>query len=159
MIIYMHPEASGVTMKGADHIRFHAKQLKGTVSAVKEGAVNGVVSIDLGGQIVKCAITMEAIKDLGLAEGKPAIAVIKANHVLIASGNEPIQNISARNQFVGTITKVQKGAVNGHISLDIMGGNKITSSITNEAIDNLGLTEGGQAVAIIKASDVLVAID
>ena len=156
----LRSKSNRVATKGADRMKISARnQLKGTISAVKEGAVNGVVSVDIGGQVVKCDITMEAIKDLALAEGKPATVVIKATNVLIASGSEPLKNISARNQFVGTISKVKKGAVNGHVGLDIMGGNKITASITNEAIETLGLVEGGQAVAIVKATDVLVAID
>lgn len=134
-------------------------QLAGTVSAVKEGAVNGVVTIKVGEQTIKSDITMEAIKDLGLAEGKEAIAIVKASNVLVAAGSERIANISARNQFPGTVAKVEKGAVNGHVSIEIADGAKITASITNEAIDDLGLTEGAAAVAIVKATDVLVAVN
>ena len=133
-------------------------QLKGKITAINEGAVNGVVAIDLGGQLVKCDITMEAIGELGLAIGKEACAIIKASNVMIASGSERITNISARNQFVGTISKVNKGAVNGHVSLKLNDGNTITSSITNEAIDSLGLAEGGTAIAIVKATDVIVGV-
>lgn len=134
-------------------------QLKGVVSSIKEGAVNGVVSIELGDQVIKSDITMEAIKELGLEPGMPAYGIIKASNVLIASGGEKVANISARNQFVGTIAKVNKGAVNGHVSVELPDGNKITSSITNEAIESLGLVEGAPAVAIVKATDILVAVD
>ena len=134
-------------------------QLAGTVSAVKEGAVNGVVTIKVGDETIKSDITMEAIKDLGLAEGKEAIAIIKASNVLVAAGSERIGSISAHNQFPGTIVKVAKGAVNGHVSIEITDGAKITASITNEANDDLGLAEGAAAVAIVKATDVLVAVN
>ena len=134
-------------------------KLKGKITAIHEGAVNGVVVIDLGGQSVKSDITMEAIKELGLASGKEACAIIKASNVMIASGSKPISNISARNQFVGIIAKVNKGAVNGHVSLKLNDGNTITASITNEAIDSLGLAEGETAVAIIKATDVIVGVE
>ncbi|WP_139653703.1 TOBE domain-containing protein [Raoultibacter phocaeensis] len=133
-------------------------QLAGTVSAVKEGAVNGVVAIKVGEQTIKSDITMEAIKDLGLAEGKEAVAIIKASNVLVAAGGEPIATISARNQFPGTVIKIEKGAVNGHVAIEIADGTTITASITNEAIDDLGLAEGSPAVAIVKATDVLVAV-
>lgn len=66
-------------------------QLKGTVSAIAEGAVNGVVSIDLGSTVVKADITMEAINDLGLKEGTDAMAIIKASNVMFAAGSERIQ--------------------------------------------------------------------
>lgn len=134
-------------------------QLTGTVAAVKEGAVNGVVTIKVGDHTIKSDITMEAIKDLGLVEGKKAIAIIKASNVLIAAGSERIDTISARNQFPGTVAKVEKGAVNGHVAIEIADGAKITASVTNEAIEDLGLAEGAAAVAIVKATDVLVAVD
>ena len=61
-------------------------QLKGTVSAVSEGAVNGIVTIDLGSTQIKADITMEAIKDLGLKEGMDAVAIVKASNVMFAAG-------------------------------------------------------------------------
>lgn len=134
-------------------------QLQGTVSTVEEGAVNGIVVIDLGGQLVKSDITMEAIKDLGLEAGKPVVAIIKASNVMIAASDAPIAGLSARNQFVGAISGVAKGAVNGHVTLKLDDGNIIVASITNESIDNLGLAEGKTAVAIVKATDVLVGIE
>ena len=133
--------------------------LKGRVTAINEGAVNGVVVIDIGGQLVKSDITMEAIKELGLKAGQDACAIIKASNVIIASGNKRITNISARNQFVGMISKVNKGAVNGHVSVRLNDGNSIMASITNEAIDSLGLVEGGDAVAVVKATDVIVGVE
>jgi molybdopterin-binding protein len=63
--------------------------------------------------------------------------------------------ISARNQIAGTITAITPGAVNGQIKVDI-GGTVITSSITEEAIDDLGLSIGDTVTVIIKASDVLI---
>ena len=66
--------------------------------------------------------------------------------------------LSARNQIKGKIVGVQKGQTTGHVLLDIGNGVIVTSSITNEAIDDLGLKVGGDAIAVIKASDVMVAI-
>jgi len=133
-------------------------QLKGTVDNVTEGAVNGVVTVKVGDEAVTADITMEAIKDLGLESGKDATVIVKASNVLIAAGNERLTNLSARNQLVGTVTKVAKGAVNGHVTLALAGGGTLTSSITNEAIDELGLAEGSPAVAIVKATDVMLAV-
>ena len=64
--------------------------------------------------------------------------------------------ISARNQFSGTIVGVHRGAVNGTVKVDIGGGNIFTASITNEAIDELELSEGEPATVLVKASDVLI---
>ncbi len=134
-------------------------QLKGTIVKVVEGAVNGVVVISLGDEEIKAGITRESIKELGLTEGKAAYAVIKATNVMFASGTERIANISARNQLAGTIVKVTEGAVNGHVSLEMADGNVISGSITNEAIESLGLKVGDPALAVIKATDVMVGIE
>jgi molybdopterin-binding protein len=66
--------------------------------------------------------------------------------------------ISARNQIKGTIVEVAKGQTTAHVRIDA-NGTTITASITNEAVDQLGLAKGKQAYAVIKASDVMVAID
>ncbi len=66
--------------------------------------------------------------------------------------------ISARNQFKGTVVEVTKGATTSHVKIDI-GGQVVTASITNAAVDELGLEKGKAAIAMIKASDVLVAVE
>lgn len=66
--------------------------------------------------------------------------------------------ISARNKLKGTVTQVTKGATTSHVKIDI-GGATVTASITNEAVDELKLAKGQTAYAVIKASDVMVAID
>ncbi|RJF67395.1 TOBE domain-containing protein [Rhodopseudomonas palustris] len=66
--------------------------------------------------------------------------------------------ISARNQLKGTIIDIQKGATTSHVRIDIGGGAIVTAAITNEAVDELKLAAGQAATAVIKASDVLVAI-
>ena len=65
--------------------------------------------------------------------------------------------LSARNQIKGKILAVQKGATTAHVRIDIGNGVVITSSITNEAVDDLGLGVGDEAIAVIKAPDVMVA--
>ena len=65
--------------------------------------------------------------------------------------------LSARNQIKGKVVAVQKGQTTGHVRIDIGQGIVITSSITNEAIDDLDLKVGDEAMAVIKASDVMVA--
>ncbi len=64
--------------------------------------------------------------------------------------------ISARNQFPGRVVAVQKGQTTGHVRIEIAGGVVVTASITNESIDDLALSVGDSATAIIKASDVMV---
>ncbi|HEY1711069.1 MAG TPA: molybdopterin-binding protein [Rhizomicrobium sp.] len=64
--------------------------------------------------------------------------------------------LSARNQLKGRIMKVEKGTTTAHVQIDIGGGVIVTSSITNEAVDDLGLKAGDEAFAVIKASDVMI---
>ena len=66
--------------------------------------------------------------------------------------------ISARNQLKGKIVDVKKGATTAHIRIDI-GGQTITASITNEAVDEMKLEAGKTAYAIIKATSVMVGLD
>ena len=59
-------------------------QFKGTVVEIQEGAVNGIVKIDIGGgNVVSATISMNAIRELGLAVGKPAYAIVKATSVMV----------------------------------------------------------------------------
>jgi molybdopterin-binding protein len=67
--------------------------------------------------------------------------------------------ISARNVLKGKVVGVEKGQTTAHVRLDIGNGKVITASITNEAVDDLGLKAGQEASAVVKASDVMVAID
>ncbi|MBB5986546.1 TOBE domain-containing protein [Sphingobium lignivorans] len=64
--------------------------------------------------------------------------------------------ISARNQIAGTVVSVTPGAVSASVKIDIGGGNIVTSSVTNEAVADLGLSAGDKVTVIVKASDVLI---
>ncbi|MEZ5889598.1 MAG: molybdopterin-binding protein [Xanthobacteraceae bacterium] len=66
--------------------------------------------------------------------------------------------ISARNQLKGTIVDVVKGATTSHVRIDI-GGVIMTAAITNEAVDDLKLAKGQPAIAVVKATDVLVGVE
>jgi len=65
--------------------------------------------------------------------------------------------LSARNQLKGRVVEIRRGATTAHVRIDIGNGVIITASITNEAVDDLGLSVGDEAIAVIKASDVMVA--
>jgi molybdopterin-binding protein len=69
-----------------------------------------------------------------------------------------IMRISARNQIKGTVVEVKKGATTSHVRVDI-GGTVMTSSITNESVDDLGIKVGGKVIVVVKASDVMIAVD
>jgi molybdopterin-binding protein len=67
--------------------------------------------------------------------------------------------ISARNQLKGKVVSINEGAVNGIVVLDIGGGNKISATISLDAIKELGLKPGDDAYAIIKATSVMIGTD
>jgi molybdopterin-binding protein len=67
-----------------------------------------------------------------------------------------MNKLSARNQLKGKIIEVRKGQTTAHVRIDLGGGAIVTSSITNEAVDDLALKIGDEAVAVIKASDVMI---
>ena len=69
---------------------------------------------------------------------------------------QTMRKISARNQLVGRVVDVHKGATTAHVRVDIGNGVIVTASITNEAVDDLNLVEDDKVVAIIKASDVMI---
>ncbi|HZE53314.1 MAG TPA: TOBE domain-containing protein [Bradyrhizobium sp.] len=67
--------------------------------------------------------------------------------------------ISARNQIKGTVVDVKKGATTSHVRVDIGQGQIITSAITNEAVDELGIKAKGHVTVVVKASDAMIAVD
>lgn len=71
----------------------------------------------------------------------------------------PIMALSARNQFVGTVVSVKGGAVMSEVVIDIGGGHKIVSLISSSSAKRLKLRKGAKAVAVIKATEVIVSTD
>jgi molybdopterin-binding protein len=67
--------------------------------------------------------------------------------------------LSARNQLKGTIVEVRKGVTTTHVRIDIGDGRIVTSAITNESAEELDLAVGKEAYAVIKSSDVMIAVD
>jgi molybdate transport system regulatory protein len=133
--------------------------LRGVVETVTEGAVNSEVTLRIAPDLAMIAvITRESVADLGLVPGRPALALVKSSSVILALGEEPLRT-SARNQLAGTVARHERGAVNDEVVLDLGGGKTVTATITRESADALGLAVGQQARALIKASQVILAVD
>ncbi len=98
---------------------------------------------------------MKSVNDLGLKVGGAVKAVIKSSDVLVAIG--PDLKISARNIFDGKIVDIKKGVTTSHVLIDVKG-QTVTASITEESVASLGLKVGEAVKAVIKSSDVLVAV-
>jgi molybdopterin-binding protein len=91
----------------------------------------------------------------------PVIAGTTVPHLVLTRGQRgrarldsvrTMMRISARNQIKGTVTEVKKGATTSHVRVDIGNGQIITSAITNEAVDELGIKAKGQVTVVVKAS-------
>ena len=67
--------------------------------------------------------------------------------------------LSARNILKGKVVQIVKGAVNSEVTIELPGGEKLVSIITNTSVESLGLAEGKQAYAVIKASNIMIGVD
>lgn len=133
-------------------------KLMGTVIEVRPGAVNDEVLLRIaGGQVITATITRDSTKDLALAPGREALALVKASSVIVGTPGAGLR-LSARNQLPGTITAVRTGAVNSEILIGLSGGTTLAAIVTNDSARDLGLDEGVQAVAIFKASSVILGV-
>ena len=132
--------------------------LQGTISAVIAGAVNAEVDVDIGsGDKIVAIVTNGSVHSLALAAGKPVTALIKASSVLLMTDSAGLK-LSARNCLAGTVKSVTPGAVNAEVTLLLKGGTEVHAVVTNDAVKALGITVGGQASAVIKASSVILGV-
>lgn len=130
-------------------------QLPGTVTTVVPGEAMATVRIRLdGGQDLTAAITLEAVAELGLAQGTPVRALVKSTEVSLAT--PPVQKVSIRNQLPGTVTAVATGAAMATVKIAVEGG-VLTSAITADAAADLALVVGSPVVALIKSTEVSLA--
>lgn len=133
-------------------------QFTGTISAIESGPVSTQVTLVLpSGQSLTATMTSSAARRLQLSLGQEAIALIKSSAVVLVTDFAGYA-LSARNQLAGTLSRVDKGAVSSMIGLTLPGGAVITASVTNDAVDALGLAVGQPATAVFKAYAVMLAV-
>lgn len=133
-------------------------QFSGTVAAIKRGAVNDEVSLDIvGGQRLVAIITRDSTDGLGLRVGGDAFALVKASSVIVAAGLDGVR-VSARNQLAGVITRLVVGEVNADVSITLPGGGVLGASLSLEGSESLGLAEGMAVTALFKASSVIIGV-
>lgn len=131
-------------------------QLEGVVAAVTPGEVMGTIGVRLaGGQDITAAITLEAVEELGLADGQEVSVLIKSTDVAIATG--VTGPMSIRNRIPGRVAAVDPGVVMTTVKVEIAGGATITSAITKDAAEDLGLAAGDDVTVLVKATEVAIA--
>jgi molybdate transport system regulatory protein len=134
-------------------------QWSGKVGRVRRGAVNDEVELVLhGGDRIVAIATHESVEHLGLAAGGDALALVKASSVLIGVGKRGTLKLSARNQLHGKVARIVPGAVNTEVVVALRGGNSVAAIVTKTSVKELGLAVGQQAVAIFKASSVILGV-
>lgn len=133
-------------------------QFCGKVTSVKKGAVNDEIVVKLaGGTELTAVITAASTEALEIAEGKEAIALIKATWVILAADLGGIK-LSARNALKGTVAEVKTGAVNSEIIVKLEGGEELVAVVTCESEKKLALVPGKEVTALIKASHIIVGV-
>jgi molybdate transport system regulatory protein len=131
-------------------------QIAGTVTSVTAGEAMASVKVRLqGGQDITAAITADAVKDLGIAEGSAVKALVKSTEVALATG--PVEGLSIRNQIAGTVTDVASGGAMSSVKVDVEGG-ALTAAITKDAVEALGLAAGSSVVALIKSTEISLSV-
>ncbi|MDH6576105.1 TOBE domain-containing protein [Kitasatospora sp. MAP5-34] len=130
-------------------------QLPGTVTSVTTGEVMANVKVRLSsGLELTAAVTVEAVKELGLSAGSNVRALVKSTEVALATG--PVAGLSIRNQIPGTVTDVATGGAMAGVKVTVDGG-ELTAAITADAANDLGLAAGSPVIALIKSTEISLA--
>ena len=133
-------------------------QFRGKVAWVTLGAVNAEVGVTLpGGEQIVATVTNESVKSLNIKVDADVIALIKASSVLVMTDATGIR-LSARNSLKGQVTTLEKGPIHAEVSISLASGESVHATITQAACDALGLAEGVDATAVIKAPSVILGV-
>ena len=133
-------------------------QFVGRVLRLNESKLSVEVIVELDAHTrIAAGVTRDSAHALGLRQGSPVLALVKASSVLLAVGDAAT---SARNHLSGTVSRVVSGPISAEVTLAVGAGRTVTAGITRESLDRLGLAKGRSASALFKASSViLVALD
>lgn len=133
-------------------------QWAGTVSAVRGGAVNDEVEIEVGGGVrLTAVVTRESTEALGLRPRKTAIVLVKSQAVLLATDLGEAR-VSTRNRLDGVVRTLTPGAVNAEVEVQTAPGLVIVAIVAQAIVKELGLAPGVPVTALIKASDIVLAV-
>jgi len=129
-------------------------KLQGRVSAIKAGEAMCLVTLDAQGTKIVAAVTNQGVEEMKLKQNDQVTAVIKSTEVMLMKGGDKAM-FSARNRFAGQVESVQKGEAMGLVTVK-MGQFHLGAVITREAIDEMGLKQGDQVTAVVKATEVML---
>lgn len=130
----------------------------GIVESVTHGAVNAEILLKISDDVVLTVIiTEQSVTNLAIAPGTQAYALIKASTPILIEDDSRILT-SARNRITGEIISVEPGAVNSEVVLDIGGGKTLCAIVTDDSAESLGLAPGKSITALIKSSQIILAL-
>ena len=129
-------------------------KLQGRVSDIKSGEVMCLVTVEAQGTKVVAAVTKQGVEELKLKQNDEVTAVIKSTEVMLMKGAGQV-TLSARNRFAGQVESVQTGEAMGLVTVKI-GQFHLGAAITRAAIEEMGLKQGDQVTAVVKATEVML---
>jgi molybdate transport system regulatory protein len=133
-------------------------QFLGNVVAVQRGAINDEVDLALAsGMHIVATVTHPSVERLGLQPGVQAFAMVKASSVILVVDDDNAK-FSARNRMGGIVSRLQAGAVNSEVVIDVDGGESLVAIVTNQSCQSLGLGVGARVAGIFKASSVVLGV-
>jgi molybdate transport system regulatory protein len=131
-------------------------EFSGKITRIKTGAVNDEIELEVaGGQKIVAIVTHESTEKLALSLGMEVFALINSSSIIVMSDDHGAK-FSARNLLHGTISRLQPGAVNTEVVIDIDNGGSIAAIITNDSAVALALAVGQNATGMFKASSVIL---
>jgi len=129
-------------------------KIQGRVSDLKSGEAMCLVTLDAKGTKIVAAVTNQRVEELQLKRNDEVTAVIKSTEVMLMKGGGQTA-LSARNRFAGQVESIQKGEAMGLVTVKT-GQFHLGAAITREAIDEMGLKQGDQVTAVVKATEVML---
>lgn len=140
-------------MKTSARNTFH-----GVVTAVHHGAVNAEVSLKISDDVtLTVIITERSLANLQIAPGLEAYALFKASTPILMAEDDAVRT-SARNRISGTVVSVEPGAVNTEVVLDIGEGKTLCAIVTDDSAAALDIKPGTRLSALVKASQIILAL-
>lgn len=132
-------------------------QFQGSIATLYPGSVHTEVEIALGnGDRIVGVVTNHSVQALGLAVGKPVLALVKASAVMVMTDAAGYA-LSARNVLDGVVSQVVNGPVSAEVTLSLPGGTPVYATITHDSAEALGIQVGATASVVFKASAVMIA--
>ncbi|MDP3021377.1 MAG: TOBE domain-containing protein [Methylococcaceae bacterium] len=132
-------------------------QLFGTITAIKAGAVNAEVFIELkGGERIVASQTLAMLESLELAVGGDVLLLINASEIRVVTAPDH-HSFSARNCISGKVIRVRQDAVESEIVIQLSGGDSLAATITQTSAEALGLSSGVSVHGVFKSNAVIIA--